>query len=108
MEFPILFLGALPQNTPALYSLMNYADIVGGTWYPEGGMYAVVEGMKSLAEELGVKFMFNEDVIPGDHGDAEQQRHDGLHRPARVDDQFQDRKILTHIQCRYGASAAPG
>lgn len=27
MEFPILFLGALPENTPALYSLMNYADI---------------------------------------------------------------------------------
>ena len=31
LEFPILFLGALPKNTPALYSLMNYADIVGGT-----------------------------------------------------------------------------
>jgi len=60
MEFPILFLGALPQNTPALYSLMNYADIVGGTWYPEGGMYAVVEGMKKLCEELGVQFSFNE------------------------------------------------
>jgi phytoene desaturase len=35
MEFPVLFLGALPENTPALYSLMNYADIKGGTWYPE-------------------------------------------------------------------------
>ncbi|MGZ3913794.1 MAG: phytoene desaturase family protein [Flavisolibacter sp.] len=56
MEFPILFLGALPQNTPALYSLMNYADIVGGTWYPQKGMYAVVEAMKQLAEELGVRF----------------------------------------------------
>src|SRR5688572_31074793 len=31
MEFPVLFLGALPENTPALYSLMNYADIKGGT-----------------------------------------------------------------------------
>ncbi len=40
MEFPILFLGARPENTPALYSLMNYADIKGGTWYPEGGMYS--------------------------------------------------------------------
>jgi len=38
MEFPVLFLGALPQDTPALYSLMNYADIKGGTWFPEGGM----------------------------------------------------------------------
>ncbi|MBI1343024.1 MAG: phytoene desaturase [Terrimonas sp.] len=62
MEFPVLFLGALPQNTPALYSLMNYADIVGGTWYPKGGMYAVVSAMYELALELGVKFHFNEEV----------------------------------------------
>ena len=62
MEFPVLFLGALPQHTPALYSLMNYADIRGGTWYPEGGMYAVVKGMYRLALELGVKFHFNEEV----------------------------------------------
>lgn len=60
MEFPVLFLGALPENTPALYSLMNYADIKGGTWYPEGGMYSVVDAMYKLAIELGVKFYFNE------------------------------------------------
>jgi phytoene desaturase len=59
MEFPVLFLGALPQNTPALYSLMNYADIKLGTWYPQGGMYKIVEGMYSLAKELGVKFYFD-------------------------------------------------
>lgn len=62
MEFPVLFLGALPQDTPALYSLMNYADIKGGTWYPQGGMYAIVDGMYKLALELGVKFRFNEAV----------------------------------------------
>ena len=62
MEFPILFLGALPEKTPALYSLMNYADIVGGTWYPERGMYSVVQAMYDLATELGVKFCFSEDV----------------------------------------------
>ena len=62
MEFPILFLGALPRNTPALYSLMNYADIKGGTWYPQGGMYSVVEGMYKLAKELAVEFHFEEDV----------------------------------------------
>ncbi|MGZ3881192.1 MAG: phytoene desaturase family protein, partial [Flavisolibacter sp.] len=60
MEFPVLFLGALPQNTPALYSLMNYADIVGGTWYPQGGMYKVVDAMQQLAEEQGVRFSFEE------------------------------------------------
>lgn len=62
MEFPVLFLGALPADTPALYSLMNYADIKGGTWYPEGGMYAIVEGMYKLAAELGVTFHFNANV----------------------------------------------
>ncbi|MDP4261681.1 MAG: phytoene desaturase family protein [Bacteroidota bacterium] len=62
MEFPVLFLGALPEETPALYSLMNYADIKGGTWYPQGGMYAVVGGMYKLAQELGVQFRFAENV----------------------------------------------
>jgi phytoene desaturase len=62
LEFPVLFLGALPEHTPALYSLMNYADIVGGTWYPKGGMYSIVDGMRKLAESLGIKFHFNENV----------------------------------------------
>jgi phytoene desaturase len=59
LEFPVYFLGALPENTPALYSLMNYADLVLGTWYPKGGMYEIIGGMVKLAEELGVKFKFN-------------------------------------------------
>ena len=62
LEFPILFLGATPKNTPALYSLMNYADIKLGTWYPEGGMHKIVEAMVDLAEEKGVKFYTNEEV----------------------------------------------
>ncbi|MEQ8625364.1 MAG: phytoene desaturase family protein [Vicingaceae bacterium] len=55
LEFPVLFLGAKPQETPALYSLMNYADISLGTWYPMGGMHKIVEAMTALAEEKGVK-----------------------------------------------------
>ncbi|MEP7163378.1 MAG: phytoene desaturase family protein [Ferruginibacter sp.] len=62
MEFPVLFLGALAKDTPALYSLMNYADIKLGTWYPQGGMYEIADGMYKLAKELGVKFCFNHDV----------------------------------------------
>ncbi len=62
MEFPVLFLGALPQKTPALYSLMNYADVQLGTWYPIGGMYKIVEAMQSVAAELGVTFLFNHPV----------------------------------------------
>lgn len=62
LEFPVLFLGATPQNTPALYSLMNYADMALGTWYPMGGMYKIVEGMSSLAMELGVEIKYNQEV----------------------------------------------
>ena len=62
MEFPVLFLGALPEKTPALYSLMNYADIKGGTWYPEFGMYSIVKAMYKVALEQGVKFKFGEQV----------------------------------------------
>ncbi len=62
LKFPVLFLGALPRDTPALYSLMNYADIVGGTWYPQGGMYSIVNAMYKLALELGVEFRFDEPV----------------------------------------------
>jgi phytoene desaturase len=63
LEFPVLFLGALPEKIPALYSLMNYADIKGGTWFPVGGMYRIVEAMYSLALELGVQFYFDKNVI---------------------------------------------
>ena len=63
LEFPVLFLGALPENTPALYSLMNYADVKLGTWYPKGGMYKIVEGIYRLALELGVNFKFNYNVV---------------------------------------------
>lgn len=56
LEFPVLFLGATPSDTPAFYNFMNYADFGLGTWYPQGGMYRVIEAMAALAEELGVNF----------------------------------------------------
>lgn len=62
IEFPVLFLGATPQDTPALYSLMNYADLQLGTWYPMGGMHKIIAGITELAKELGVTFNLNEPV----------------------------------------------
>lgn len=66
MEFPILFLGAISQNTPAMYSLMNYAEIRLGTWYPMGGMHQIVKAMKHLAEEKGVQIHLNSEVLSVD------------------------------------------
>lgn len=62
LEFPVLFLGAKPDDTPLFYSFMNHADLNLGTWYPKGGMSMVVKGMVALAEELGVKFHYNSAV----------------------------------------------
>lgn len=62
LEFPVLFLGARPSQTPALYSMMNYADTVLGTWYPMGGMHRIVDSMVSVARGLGVEFKYNAHV----------------------------------------------
>ena len=59
IEFPVLFLGAMPNKIPALYSLMNYSAFVQGTWYPMGGMCKIVEAMEELAVSLGVDFKTN-------------------------------------------------
>ena len=62
MEFPVLFLGAMPQDTPALYSLMNYAGLKLGTWYPQGGFGKVIEAMQQVAEKNGAHFHVNATV----------------------------------------------
>lgn len=54
LEFPILFLGARPNKTPAFYNFMNYADFGMGTWHPKGGMYQIIKAMESLAKDLGI------------------------------------------------------
>lgn len=62
LEFPVLFLGAKPSNTPSFYSFMNFADFGLGTWHPKGGMYKVIEAMENLAVSLGVSIYKNSPV----------------------------------------------
>lgn len=62
MEFPVLFLGAKPQDIPALYSLMNYAGLKLGTWYPQDGFGKVVESMVKVAQGAGATFHFSANV----------------------------------------------
>jgi phytoene desaturase len=62
MEFPVLFLGAKPANTPALYSLMNYAGLKLGTYYPIGGFFSLVQGMVSICKKSGVTFHNNSNI----------------------------------------------
>ncbi len=62
LEFPVLFLGSTPDNTPSLYSMMNYADLVQGTWYPDGGMVQIARAFSKIAELQGVEILLNKEV----------------------------------------------
>lgn len=62
MEFPVLFLGAMPKDTPALYSLMNYAGLTLGTWYPQGGFGSVIQAMVDIARRQGTEFRMSSAV----------------------------------------------
>lgn len=58
VEWPVLFLGASARDTSAMYSLMSYADMALGTWWPMGGMIRIIEGMEAMARSLGVTFRY--------------------------------------------------
>ena len=62
LEFPVLFLGTAPKETPALYSLMAYSGLIQGTYYPMGGFHEVIKGMATLCKDLGVNFNLSETV----------------------------------------------
>jgi len=57
LTFPAVFLGGSPYNTPALFSILNWADFGQGVWYPIGGMGKVVLALERLAIEKGVKIV---------------------------------------------------
>ncbi|OGS69648.1 MAG: phytoene dehydrogenase [Flavobacteria bacterium RIFCSPLOWO2_12_FULL_31_7] len=70
LEFPVLFLGAKPSDTPSFYNFMNYADFGLGTWQPKNGFFDVIEAMIKLGKELGVTYQTNaniEEIIVENH-----------------------------------------
>lgn len=62
LEFPALFLGAKPGDTPSFYRFMNHADMELGTWHVEGGMVRLVVALRQLAESLGVRILTGQPV----------------------------------------------
>lgn len=53
-SFHSMFLGLSPFDALAMYSMITYADLALGMWFPMGGIYRIVEDMVSLAQEMGV------------------------------------------------------
>jgi phytoene desaturase len=62
-SFHSMFLGLSPFDALAMYSLITYADLALGMWYPKGGIYRIVEDMVSLAEEMGVEIRAHSPVV---------------------------------------------
>ncbi|WP_251329548.1 phytoene desaturase family protein [Haloplanus pelagicus] len=71
LQYTLVFLGSSPHDAPSLYNLMAHVDFEGGVYYPEGGMYSLVEALVSLGTELGVDYRTGTDVTglaPADSG----------------------------------------
>lgn len=55
LSYPAVFLSSRPADTPALYQLMSYTDLVQGVQYPLGGFTALVDALHRLAVEHGAQ-----------------------------------------------------
>ncbi len=61
-SFHSMFLGLSPFDAPAMYSLITYADLALGMWFPKGGIYSIIEDMLSIADEMGIEIRTNAPV----------------------------------------------
>ncbi|MCV2393027.1 phytoene desaturase family protein [Actinotalea sp. M2MS4P-6] len=55
LGYPAVFLGASPRLTPSMYHLMSHLDLADGVLYPQGGFGAVVDAVRRVAEQAGVR-----------------------------------------------------
>jgi len=62
MQYQTVLLGTSPGDAPGIYSMMNYVDFVEGVWYPEGGIYKVIEALEKIAVKNGVTVRVNSPV----------------------------------------------
>jgi len=62
LNFPAVFLGASPYETPSMYHLMTHIDMNVGVFYPQGGIYKIIEAVEALAKKHGVVVHTNSPV----------------------------------------------
>jgi len=57
------FLGATPYDTPALYTLLTYTELVHNGYHNvKGGMYRIVEGLLGEMEKRGIRVQYNTEI----------------------------------------------
>jgi phytoene desaturase len=57
--FQDVYMGLSPFEAPATFSMMPYTELAHGVWYPQGGMFRLVEALMEIARRAGVEFHFN-------------------------------------------------
>ena len=62
LNFPAVFLGASPYDTPSMYHLMTHVDMNVGVFYPMGGFYKIIEAVERLAKKHGAVIHTNSKV----------------------------------------------
>lgn len=62
LEYPMVFLGTSPFKAPAIYSLMSALDFKEGVFYPQGGIYTIIESLVGIGEKLGVRYHYSSPV----------------------------------------------
>jgi phytoene desaturase len=62
MQYPLVFLGSSPYNTPAIYNIMSHIDFNMGVFYPQGGIYEITKALVNIAKKYDVTFKINSDV----------------------------------------------
>lgn len=60
--FQNIYVGQSPFNSPALFSMVPAAELTEGSFFPEGGMFNIVERLLSEAKSSGVLFHYNKPV----------------------------------------------
>jgi phytoene desaturase len=82
----MVFLGTSPFDAPALYSLMSYIDFKQGVFYPQGGMYKIIEALVLIGKKLGVQYHLNANVthIKTTNGHASGIQVNGSFVPADI------------------------
>ena len=61
-SFHSMFLGLSPFDALSIYSMITYADLARGMYYPMGGLHRLVEDMVALAESRGAVFHYDAPV----------------------------------------------
>jgi phytoene desaturase len=55
--------GSNPYKAPATLNMIAHLEHNTGAYFPENGMYGIISALMKLADEVGVKFYFNTEIL---------------------------------------------